>query len=76
MTTYFVATFARYVLVEAENEPQARELEHAALYELYADLRESLGKEVPVAILTIRPATDKEIEQWNWHQEKLSQEQN
>ena len=43
---------ARYVLVDAENETQARELGQPALHELYADLRERLGREVPINILT------------------------
>lgn len=74
MTTYYVATLAKYVLVDAENEADARERGHAALHELYADLRERLGKEVPVNITTIRPATDEEIELWRWHQEMVAGE--
>ena len=74
MTTYFVATMARYVLVKAENEHHARELGHAALHKLYADLREHLGREVPINIQTVRPATDDEIELWRWHHEKLAEE--
>jgi len=74
MTTYFVATLARYVLVEADNEHTARELGQAALHDLYADLRERLGREVPITILTIRPATEDEIELWRWHQEAVSRE--
>ena len=57
MTTYYVATRARYVLVEAENETQARELGQVGLHELYADLREHWGREVPHDIHTVRPAT-------------------
>jgi len=74
MTTYLVATLARYVLVDAENETQARELGHAALHELYADMRERLGKEVPINILTIRTATSDEVEVMKWHHEKLARE--
>ena len=74
MITYYVATLARYVLVDAENEMQARQLGHAALYELYADLRERLGKEVPINILTIRPATTDEIDMMKWHREMLARE--
>ena len=37
--THYVATLAQYVLVEAENEEQARERGQAALEELYAELR-------------------------------------
>src|SRR5438270_8776360 len=38
-TTFYVATLVRYVLVEAEDEAQARERGAAALEELYAELR-------------------------------------
>jgi len=74
MTTYLVATLARYVLVDAENETQARELGHAALHELYADLRDKLDREVPINILTVHPATDDEVEVMKWHHEKLARE--
>jgi hypothetical protein len=74
MRTYYVATLARYVLVEAENEHHARERGHASLCELYADLRERLGREVPINIQTVRPATEDEIELWRWHHEKLAAE--
>ncbi len=74
MTTYYVATLARYVLVDAENETQARELGHAALHELYADLRERFGKDVPIHILTIRPATTDEIDMMKWHRAMLARE--
>ena len=74
MTTYYVATLARYVLVDAENEMQARTLGHAALHELYADLRERLGKDVPIHILTIRPATTDEIDMMKRHHEMLARE--
>jgi hypothetical protein len=74
MTTYYVATLARYVLVDAEHEAAARELGHTALHELYADLRQRWGKEVPIEIRTIRPATTDEIDLWNWHQQMLAKE--
>ncbi|MFN0054693.1 MAG: hypothetical protein ACKV0T_21180 [Planctomycetales bacterium] len=74
MTTYYVATLARYVLVEAESEAQARELGHAALHDLYADLRERWGKEVPIEIRTIREAATDEIDLWKWHQQMLAKE--
>jgi len=74
MTTYFVATLARYVLVDADNDSDARERGHAALHELYADLRERLGRDVPINILTIRPATEDEIELWRWHHEMVARE--
>jgi len=62
MTTYYVATLARYVLVDAKDVADARELGHAALHELYADTRQRVGKDVPINIKTVRPATDDEIE--------------
>ena len=74
MTIYYVATLARYVLVEAADENEARRFGQAALYDLYADLRERLGKEVPINIRTIRPATADEIELWNWHHEMVARE--
>ncbi len=76
MTTYFVATFARYVLVDAEDETQARELGRDALHDLYADLRERLGREVPIEIRTVREATEDEIELWTWHHNMLNAEKN
>ena len=64
-TAYLEATLARYVLVDAANEDEARRLGHGALYDLYADLRERLGKEVPISIITVRPATDGAIRFWH-----------
>ncbi len=71
MTTYLVATVARYVLVNAANETQARELGAAGLHELYADVRERLGRDVSITIHTVREATQREIESWNWHHEMV-----
>ena len=66
MTTYYVATLARYVLGDAANEADARELGHTALVEL-------TGNAAP-NIRTIRLATDDEIDFWRWHQEVLGRE--
>jgi hypothetical protein len=74
MTTYYVATLARYVLVNAENETAARDLGFAALHDLYADLRQRWGEEVPLEIRTIRPATSDEIDLCKWHQQMLAKE--
>jgi len=74
MTTYLVATLARYVLVDAESESEARRLGQPALYDLYADVRERLGKDVPIEIRTVRPATDDEIDLWKWHHEMVARE--
>jgi hypothetical protein len=62
MATYYVATLTKYVLVEAEDEPQARELGTVALQELFTELSSRLGRQVPIEIRTIRLATAEEIE--------------
>ena len=72
MTTYLVATLARYVLVDAESESEARRLGQPALYDLYADLQERLGKDVPIEIRTVREATQDEIDLWSWHHEMIA----
>ena len=74
MTTYYVATLARYVLVEAEDETMARERGRTALHALYADVCERLDKEVPIEIRTIREATTEEVERWTWHHNMLKAE--
>jgi len=33
-----------------------------------------LGRDVPVDIKTVRPATEAEIELWNWHHEMVARE--
>lgn len=76
MTAYFVSTRARCVVVEAESEMKARDLGRAALHELYADLRERLGRDVPIEIHTVRPATTDEIDMTNWHNEMVAREAN
>jgi hypothetical protein len=72
MTTYYVATFNRYVLVDADDEAQAREAAQPALADLHADLDH--GKGLPINILTVRPATDDEIEFWNLNIETTARE--
>ena len=74
MTTFFVATLARYVLVNAEDESAARIAGQAALYKLYADVRHRWGREVPIEIHTIRPATTDEIDMMKWHKEMVARE--
>jgi len=71
---YFVATVTRYVIVNAKEEADACELAKPMLHELYADIRERLGREVPINIHTVRPATNEEITQWNWHWEMVAKE--
>ncbi len=75
MKTFLVATLARYVLVDAEDETQARELGQPALHELYTDVRERLGRDVPINILTVREATTGEIELMKWHNEMVAKGQ-
>jgi hypothetical protein len=71
---FYVATLARYVLVEAENEVQARERGQTALEVLYAELRQR-HPNMQVEIRTVRPATDDEIEFCRWNEETLAREQ-
>jgi hypothetical protein len=71
MTTYFVGTLARYVLVDANDEAEARALGQPALHELYADVRARLGRDVPIIIRTVRPATPDEIDLNRWHGEMV-----
>jgi len=66
MTTYYVATLAKYVLVDAENEADARQRGHAALCELLG------GQDVNVG--TVRSATQDEIEFDLWHQQMVAAE--
>ena len=74
MTAYYVATLARYVVIDAENEVQARERGAAALHELYADVRARYGCEVPIEIRVVRPATTDEIEMVRFHERMLAKE--
>ncbi|HMO84629.1 MAG TPA: hypothetical protein PKC18_06885 [Lacipirellulaceae bacterium] len=73
-TAYYVATLARYVLVDAANEDEARSLGQVALHDLYVDLRERHGADVPINILTVRPATSEEIELQRFHDEAMARE--
>ena len=85
-SAWLVATIARYVLVNAEDEAEASRLGRPALYELYADMRERLGRDAqptidvlksgehPIVIHTVRRATEGEVEQWNWHYEMVAKE--
>ena len=75
MSTYYVATLARYVLVEAESPSQARELGHPALSELYSAGRVTLGPELPLVVRTVRLASDDEIDTMRWHRESLAREE-
>ena len=41
---------------------------------VYADLRERLGRDVPMEIRTIRLATDEEVELQSWHEGMVARE--
>jgi hypothetical protein len=70
MTTYYVATLARYVLVDAPDEQAARTAGRAALDALARDE----GRSGPIEIRTVRPAPPDEIELERWHDEALARE--
>lgn len=64
MTTYFVATRVRYVLIDAADEAEARQQGQIEFRKQYADQPE---RAAGIEIHTVRPATTDEIELWNWH---------
>lgn len=68
MKTFYVATLARYVLVDAADETEAASLGQDALHALYADLRAKHGRDIPIEIRTVRLASDAEIDLWQFHQ--------
>ena len=74
MTTWYVATRSCYVLVEAPDEESARRDAVPGLHDLYASVRERLGRDVSIEIHTVRPATADEIELQNWHNETVARE--
>jgi hypothetical protein len=74
MPIYFVATRARYVLVNADDEVEARRLGEPMLYDLYAEVRRELGRDMPITIHTVRLATPDEIELQRWHDEMVARE--
>ena len=67
MTIYYVATLARYVLVQAADENEAREKAIIAL----AQASTLDGRTSPPSIHTVRPATADEIEFNLWHFEHM-----
>ena len=71
MTTFYIATRSLYVLVDADNEAEARELGRPALAALF---RESLGRYVPFEVHTVRPASGDEIELMRRHNEMVAGE--
>ena len=64
MPTYYVATLARYVLVEAESEGDACVLARPALA--------ALGPGTAGPVSTVRPATDEEIALRRFHDEQVA----
>ena len=74
MKTYYVATLAHYVLVEAENESQARAQGLIALRDLYAERPEKPSRDMQIDIRTVRLATPEEIELCTWHDQSLKRE--
>jgi hypothetical protein len=75
MNTYDGATLASYVLVEAENERQARAQGLVALRDLYAERQDRTSLAAQIEIRTVRLATPEEIELCTWHHESLKREQ-
>jgi hypothetical protein len=69
MTIYYVATLARYVLVEADDEAQAREKAVP-----YLGIRQPITSEAILRITTVRPATTDEIELSEWHDNMVARE--
>lgn len=65
MNTYLVATIARYVLVEAKNESEARSFGLLKLHDLYQQDLPQLP--IAIRIHTVRLATQEEIDLWTWH---------
>ena len=74
MKSYYVATLARYVLVDADTDAEAHRLGYAALHDLYADVRERLGREVLIDIRIVREASADEIELCDWHRRQAEGE--
>ena len=74
MKTFYVATLARYVLVDAADETEAASLGQDALHALYADLRAKHGRDIPIEIRTVHLARDAEIDLWQFHQRMLRED--
>jgi hypothetical protein len=74
MITFYVGSLAYYVLVDAPSEVEARRLALPLLHELYAEIRQRLGRDAPINITTVRPVTDDEIELQRFHDEAVARE--
>jgi hypothetical protein len=66
MPTYYVATLARYVLVDAADEHEARRQGESALRAL-----RDVATDEPLVIRTVRPATAEELKLQRWHDAEL-----
>jgi hypothetical protein len=66
---YYVATLARYALVEADDEESARELGKELLVQMYDDYRRLAARGIPIEIRTVRGPTETELNLWRWHLE-------
>jgi hypothetical protein len=73
MPTFYVATRARYVIVEADDETEARRLGEPEIQKLQAELTVRSRQNLPIEIHVVRPATDDEIELGRWNRELLGQ---
>ena len=71
MTKFYVATRVRCVVVDAANEPEARELAMPDLQRLQDEVNALSGRNFPVQIHVVRLATDDEIEMYRWSRELL-----
>ena len=63
-----VATLSRYVLVEAADETEARQLGETALRDLFPDLMQK------TTVRSVTLATDDEIKFWKWHEDMLARD--
>ena len=73
-TPFYVATRASYVLVNARDEVEARALGERELQNLYAHMRDPLGRPIQIKIQTVREATRDEIRLWETRYDNLNDE--
>lgn len=71
--TYYVATLARYVLIEADGDADARTAAVPALRALYAEFGWPTD-DLASRIRTVRPATPEERELWHAHRAMMAAE--
>ena len=63
MTKYFVATLSIWVVIDAADESATRDAALPLLQQLNAESGSRIGRDFPIEILTVRPATPKEVAQ-------------